>query len=157
MTVAVEDKHHLKDFNKMNDKLAEHIKRKLFEKDEVYDEFDVPTHEQVKYFMLATFEVVENQCRQCYFCKNYKSFTMGSLCKIKPHTKRNCFHFTMDIRKIVKKKYYKILITIDETTRGKHITSDKTLSTKTQKNMIYESVRLYEMFLSYKQIGVVDT
>jgi hypothetical protein len=82
---------------------------------------------------------------------------MGSLCKIKPHTKRNCFHFTMDIRKIVKKKYYKILITIDETTRGKHITSDKTLSTKTQKNMIYESVRLYEMFLSYKQIDVVDT
>ncbi len=158
MTVAVEIKHHyLKELNKMNDRLAKHIKRKLFEKDEVSDEFDVPTHEQVKYFMLATFEVVENQCMKCYFCKNYKRFTMGSLCKIKPHTKRNCFHFTMDICKIVKKKYYNILITIDETTRGKHITNDRTLSTKTQKNMIYESVRMYEMFLSYKQIGVVDT
>ena len=134
----------------MNDKLVAYIKRKLFEKGEVLDHFDVPTDEQIKYFMLTTFEVVENECVGCFFCKNYKRFSMGSLCKIKPHTRKNCFHMTLDIQKVLKKKYYRILMTIDECTRGKHITSDRTLSTKAQKNMIYESIRLYEMIQTFK-------
>ena len=137
----------------MNDKLIAHIKRKLFEKGEVLDHFDVPTDEQIKYFMLTTFEIVENECVGCFFCKNYKRFSMGSLCKIKPHTRKNCFHMTLDIQKVLKKKYYRILMTIDECTRGKHITSDRTLSTKAQKNMIYESIRLYEMIQTYKEVN----
>ena len=51
------------------EKLIKHIKNMLFEKGEVSDRFDVPTDEQIKYFMLATFEVVENQCVKCPFCK----------------------------------------------------------------------------------------
>ena len=137
----------------MNDKLIAHIKRKLFEKGEVTDHFDVPTDEQIKYFMLTTFEVVENECVGCFFCKNYKRFSMGSLCKIKPHTMNNCFHFTLDIQKVLKKKYYRILITIDECTRGKHITADRNLSVKAQKNMIYESIRLYEMIQTFKGVN----
>ena len=137
----------------MNDKLIEHIKRKLFEKDEVLDHFDVPTDEQIKYFMLTTFEIVENECLGCFFCKNYKRFSMGSLCKIKPRTQKNCFHLTLDIQKILKKKYYRILITIDECTRGKHITTDRTLSKKAKKNMIYESIRLYEMIQTFKGVN----
>lgn len=137
----------------MNDKLIAHIKRKLFEKDEVLDHFDVPTDELIKYFMLTTFEVVENECVKCFFCKNYKRFSMGSLCKIKPHTQKNCFHFTLDIQKVLKKKYYRILITIDECTRGKHITNDRNLSVKAQKNMIYESIRLYEMIQTFKGVN----
>ena len=138
----------------MEEKLIQHIKRKLIEKDEVLDHFDVATDEQVKYFMLTTFEVVENQCIGCFYCKNYKRFSINSLCKIKPHTKRNCFHFSLDISKVLKKKYYQILITNDECTRGRHITTDKTLSTKTQKNIIYESIRLYEMLQCYKDINL---
>ena len=69
---------------------------------------------------------------------------------------RNCFHFSLDIHKVLKNKYYKILITIDECTRGKHITTDKTLSSKTQRNMIYESVRLYEMIQCFKQVNRID-
>ena len=137
----------------MNDKLVAHIKRKLFEKDEVSDHFDVPTDEQIEYFMLTTFEVVENECVKCFFCKNYRRFSFGSMCRIKPDTRDNCFHLTLDIQKILKKKYYRILITIDECTRGKHITSDRTLSTKAQKNMIYESIRLYEMIQTYKEVN----
>ena len=137
----------------MNDKLVAHIKRKLFEKDEVSDHFDVPTDEQIEYFMLTTFEVVENECVKCFFCKNYRRFSLGSMCRIKPDTMDNCFHLTLDIQKILKKKYYRILITIDECTRGKHITSDRTLSTKAQKNMIYESIRLYEMIQTYKEVN----
>ena len=138
----------------MNEKLIRHIKNKLFEKDEVYDHFDVPTDEQIKYIMLMTFEVVKSQCLKCYFCKNYKRFTFGSFCRIKPHTKRNCFHFTLDIQKIIKKKYYHIVIRVDETTRGKHITTDKTLSVKAQKNIIYESIRLYEMICTLKEVEI---
>lgn len=136
----------------MYTRLIRHIRKKLEEKDEILDDFDVPTDEQIKYFMLTTFEVVENECRQCFYCKNYKRFSMGSLCRIKPHTKANCFHFTFDIHKVLKKKYYHILITIDESTRGKHITQDKYLSVKAQKNMIYESVRLYEMLDCFKKL-----
>ena len=138
----------------MYEKLIAHIKRKLFEKDEVLDDFDVLTDEQIKYFMLATFEIVQNQCRKCFFCRNYKRFSFGSLCKIKPRTKRNCFHFTMDVQKILKKKYWHILMMIDETTRGKHITTDRNLSSKAQKNIIYESIRLYGMIQSLKEIGI---
>ena len=138
----------------MNDKLIRHIKRKIFEKDEVLDHFDVPTDEQIKYFMLATFEIVETQCLGCFYCKNYKRFSFGSLCKIKPHTKRNCFHFTMDAAKILKKKYYHILMTIDESTWGCHITTDRNLSSKAKKNIIYESIRLYEMIKSLKDIEI---
>ena len=137
----------------MIDKLTKHIKRKLFEKDEVLDHFDVPTDEQIKYFMLMTFEFVENECRKCFFCKNYRRFSFGSMCRIKPDTRDNCFHLTLDVQKILKKKYYRILITIDECTRGKHITNDRTLSTKAQKNMIYESIRLYEMIQTYKEVN----
>ena len=137
----------------MNDKLIKHIKRKLFEKDEVLDHFDVPTDEQIRYFMLTTFEVVENECVKCFFCKNYRRFSFGSMCRIKPDTRDNCFHLTLDIQKILKKKYYRILITIDECTRGKHITNDRTLSTKAQKNMIYESIRIYEMIRTYKEVN----
>ena len=140
----------------MQDKLIEHIRRKLYEKDEVDDHFDVPTDEQIKYFMLVTFEIVEDKCQKCFFCKNYKRFSLGSLCKIKPHLQENCFHFTLDPDKVLRNKYYKILITIDETTRGKHITTDRTLSSKTQRNMIYESIRLYEMIQSYKQVNAIE-
>jgi hypothetical protein len=140
----------------MQDKLIEHIKRKLFEKDEVLDEFDVPTDEQVKYFMLTTFEIVENECLKCFFCKNYKRFSLGSMCRIRPHIKTDCFHFTLDAGKVLKNKYYRILITIDEATWGKHITQDRTLSVKAQKNMIYESVRLYEMIRSYKEVNGLE-
>ena len=38
--------------NTMQDKLIEHIRRKLYDTDEVEDHFDVPTDEQIKYFML---------------------------------------------------------------------------------------------------------
>ena len=141
---------------KMEDKLIEHIRRKLYEKDEVLDCFDVPTDEQIRYFMLVTFEIVENHCIKCFFCKNFKRFSFGSLCKIKPHTQKNCFHFSLDIQKVLKNKYYKILITIDECTRGKHITTDKMLSSKTQRNMIYESIRLYEMIQCLKQVNRTD-
>ncbi|MDO5832255.1 MAG: hypothetical protein Q4Q14_05385 [Methanobrevibacter sp.] len=141
---------------KMEDKLIEHIRRKLYEKDEVLDCFDVPTDEQIRYFMLVTFEIVENHCIKCFFCKNYKRFSFGSLCRIKPHTQKYCFHFSLNIQKVLDNKYYKILITIDECTRGKHITTDKTLSSKTQRNMIYESVRLYEMIQCLKQVNRTD-
>lgn len=38
----------------MRDKLFKHIKRKLIEKD--VDHFDIPSDDQIKYFMLSTFE-----------------------------------------------------------------------------------------------------
>ena len=117
------------------------------------DHFDVPSDEQIKYFMLTTLEVVENECQQCYYCKNYKKFSLGSMCKIKPHIKSNCFHFTLDISKVLKKKYYRILIKIDETTRGKHITTDKNLSPKAQRNVIYESIKLSEMLRLYREVN----
>nr|WP_295001347.1 hypothetical protein [uncultured Methanobrevibacter sp.] len=66
----------------MYDKMIEHIKRKLHEKDEILDDYDIPTDEQVKYYMLATFEIVENECRKCFYCKNYRRFTRGLLCKM---------------------------------------------------------------------------
>ncbi len=136
----------------MNDKLISHIKRKLFERDEVLDHFDVPTDEQIKYFMLTTFEVVENECMKCFFCRNYKRFSRWSLCKIRPHTRRDCFHFTMDIQKILKKKYYHIMITVSECTRGKYLTTDRNLSLKAKKNVVYESIRLYEMIQCHKEV-----
>ncbi len=138
----------------MHEKFIKHIRRKLYDKDEILDHLDVPTDEQIEYLMLTTFEVVENECQKCFFCKNFKRFTMGSLCKIKPHTQKNCFHFSLDINKILKKKYYKILTTLSECTRGRYII-DKNISTKAQKNIIYESIKLYEMLQCYKEINNV--
>ncbi|WP_405268608.1 hypothetical protein [Methanobrevibacter sp.] len=138
----------------MHDKFVKHIRRKLYDKDEILNHFDVPTDEQIEYLMLTTFEVVENECQKCFFCKNFKRFSMGSLCKIKPHTQKNCFHFSLDINKILKKKYYKILTTLSECTRGRYII-DKNISTKAQKNIIYESIKIYEMLQCYKEINNV--
>ena len=60
----------------------------------------------------------------------------------------------MDVAKILKKKYYHILMTIDETTWGRHITTDRNLSSKAKKNIIYENIRLYEMIKSLKDIEI---
>ena len=138
----------------MHEKFIEHIRRKLYEKDEILDHFDVPTDEQIEYLMVTTFEVVENECQKCFFCKNFKRFSFGSLCKIKPHTQKNCFHFTFDINKILKKKYYHIMITLSECTRGRYII-DKSITPKTCRNIIYESIKLYEMLQCYKEINNV--
>ena len=140
----------------MDKKLIEHIKRKLFEKNEVYDPYDMPTDEQIEYFMQATFSVVERQCVSCFFCMNYKRFSFGSMCRIKSDTRENCFHFTFNITKVVKKKYYHILLCIDESTGARRITTDRTLSARIQKDIIYESVRLYEMIQSYNEIEKTD-
>ena len=61
----------------VNEKLIGHVKRKLFEMREVSCHFDVPTDEQIGYFMKATFEIVENQCMSCFFCRNLLSFLNG--------------------------------------------------------------------------------
>ena len=137
---------------KMYNKLIEHIRKKLEEKGEILDDFDIPKDKQIKYIMLITIEIVNEECQQCFYCKNYKKFSLGSLCKIKPHIEDNCFHFTLDVNKVLKKKYYHILITIDECTRGQHITDDKYLSQKTMKNIIYESIRLTESLKDFRQI-----
>ena len=136
----------------MNDRLIEHIRRKLEEKGEIKDHFDIPSDKQIKYMMLATFEIVKEECQQCFYCKSYKRFSFGSLCKIKSHTKKNCYHFTLDVNKVLKKKFYHILITIDECTRGQHITTDKNLSQKTIKNIIYESIRLSESLKDFNML-----
>lgn len=136
----------------MHEKFIRHIRRKLYDKDEIFDHFDVPTDEQIEYIMTTTFEVVENECQKCFFCKNFKRFSLGSLCRIKPHTQKNCFHFTLDINKILKKKYYHIMITLSECTRGRYII-DKNITAKTQKNIIYESIKLYEMLQCYKEVN----
>lgn len=131
--------------------LVQYISEKLKKKDEIIDEFDMPTNEQIEYLMLTTFEIIDQECQQCYYCKNYKRFSIGSLCRIKSHIKKNCFHFTLDIEKTLRKKYYHILITVDEHTRGKHIINDN-LSTKTHKNIIYESIRLSETLKDLREI-----
>ena len=135
----------------MNDKLVRHIKSKLEEKDEIQDEFDVPTDEVVKYIMLMTFEVVECDCIRCFFCQNYNRFSIFSRCKIKNHARENCFHFRMNVNKVMKKKYYKIMIGMSEATRGRHLRHELCLS-KTKRNIIYESIRLYEAISSYNEV-----
>ena len=136
----------------MNDKLVKHIKNKLFEKDEVFDHFDVPSDNLTKYVMMMTFNVVEDECiNRCFFCQNYKRFTLSSLCKIKSHTQKNCYHFTMDVTKVLKNKYYKILVKLSESTRGKHLEREL-CSSKTQKNIVHESIRLYEAIRLYNEV-----
>ena len=54
-------------------------------------------------------------------------------------------------------KYYHILITIDECTRGQHIINDKNLSQKTHKNIIYESIRLSETLKDFREINNVPS
>lgn len=133
-------------------KLIRHIRMKLDDTGEILDHFDIPKDYQIKYIMLATIEVVNEECQQCFYCKNYKRFTLGSLCKINPHIKNRCFHFTLDVNKVLKKKYYRILLTIDECTGGGNITTDRYLSRKTIKNIIYESIRLSESLKDFRLI-----
>lgn len=134
----------------MNDILVKHIRKKLVEKDEIYDHFDVPSDDLIKYLMTVTFNLVEDECRNCFFCQNYNRFSIFSLCKIKNHAQKNCYHFTMDVRKILKNKYYKILVKLYESTWGKHLEREL-CSSKTQKNIIYESIRLYEAICLYNE------
>ena len=138
------------------ERLIGHIRKKLADKGEILDEFDIPTDEQIKYIMLGTIEIVNEECQQCFYCENYKRFSFGSMCKIKPHIKDNCFHFTLDVNKVMKKKYYKIRLTIDECTRGKHIIYNFYLSTKTQKNIMYESIRLSESLKDFSIINSIE-
>ena len=139
----------------MYTKIVRYIQQKLKDKDEITDYFDIPTDEQVKYIMLTTLEIVNEECQECFYCKNYKKFSFRSLCKIKPHLQNNCFHFTLDVNKVLKKKYYHILITINECTRGKHIITDKNLSQKAHKNIIYESIRLSETLKDIREINAI--
>ena len=139
----------------MYNKLIKHIRKKLEEKGEILDGFDIPTDRQIKYIMLATIEIVNDECQQCFYCKNYRRFSLGSLCKIKPDTQENCFHFTLDVSKVLKKKYYHILITINECTRGEHIITDKNLSKKAHRNIIYESIRLSETLKDFREINSI--
>ena len=135
----------------MNEILVNHIRNKLFEKGEIYDQFDVPTDDVIKYIMLVTFNVVEDECRKCFFCQNYNRFSLFSLCKIKNHTQKNCYHFSMNVSKILKNKYYKILIKVSESTHGKYLRHELCAS-KTKKNIIYGSIRLYEALSSYNEV-----
>lgn len=140
----------------MNDKLIKHIRRKLQDKGEIMNHFDDPQDKQIRYIMLTTIEIVNEECQQCFYCKNYKRFSFGSLCRIKSHLTGNCFHFTLDVNKVLKKKYYHILITVDECTRGQCIIDDKNLSRKTIKNIIYESIRLSESLKDFRELNNID-
>lgn len=135
----------------MNDRLVNHIRNKLFEKNEIYDHFDVPSDDVIKYIMMVTFNVVEDECKICLFCQNYNRFSLFSLCKIKNHTQKNCYHFTMDVRKVLKNKYYKILVKVSESTWGKHLRHEW-CSSKTKKNIVYESIKLYEALSLYYEV-----
>lgn len=141
----------------MYNKLIKHIRKKLEDKGEILDHFDIPEDKQIKYIMLTTIEIVNEECQKCFYCKNYKRFSFGSLCEIKPHTQDNCFHFSLDANKVLKKKFYHILITISECTRGQHITTDKNLSQKTIKNIIYESIRLSETLKDFREINNITS
>lgn len=141
----------------MYNNLVKHVRRKLEEKGEILDYFDIPEDKQIKYIMLTTIEIVNKECQQCFYCKNYKRFSFGSLCKIKPDTQDNCFHFTLDVNKVLKKKYYHILITIGDCTMGEHMIDDKNLSQKTHKNIIYESIRLSETLKDFREINNVPS
>ena len=136
----------------MNDKLVKHIKRKLEDKNEIFDHFDVPRDDQVKYLMLATMQIVNDECRQCFYCKNYRGFSLRSECRIKQDTVDNCFHFSINIEKVLKKKYNHICMTTSECTRGMYLL-DKYLSQKTIKNIIYESIRLSETLTDIGEIN----
>ena len=135
----------------MNDKLVRHIRNKLIEKNEIYDDFDMATDDIIKYLMITTFNVIEDECQRCYFCQNRNRFSIFSQCKIKNHTQKNCYHFTMNVQKILKNKYYKILIKLSEGTHGKHL-KDEYCPAKTKKNIIYESIKLYEAILLYNDV-----
>ena len=135
----------------MDERLVNHIRNKLVEKDEIYDHFDDPTDDVIRYLMTVTFNVVEDECIKCFFCQNYNRFSLFSLCKIKNHTQKNCYHFTMDVTKILKKKYYKILVKLFESTHGRYLEKEL-CSSKTQRNIIYESIRLYEMLRLYNEV-----
>ena len=137
----------------MYDKLVQHIRKKIETQGNVIDDFDIPTDKQIKYIMLNTLEVVNEECQSCFYCQNYKRFSLGSMCKIKPHIERNCFHFVLDVNKVLKKKYYHILLTINECTRGEHIINDKNLSKKTHKNIIYESIRLSQTLKDLRDLN----
>ncbi len=137
-------------------RLISHIRQKLENSGEFEDPFDIPDDEQIKYIMLATLEIVEEECQKCYYCKNYKRFTICSYCRIKPHTQNDCFHFTPDVSKILKKKYYHILITTSECTRGKNIIEANYLTPKTIKNIIYESIRLSESLKDLRKLNAIN-
>lgn len=137
----------------IDDRLVEHIRRKLEEKGEILDHFDVPRDNLIKYIMLSTIEIVNEECRQCFYCKNYRRFSLVSSCKVKSAVSDDCFHFTLDVSKVLKKKYYHILIKTSECTRGQHIVGDINLSRKTVKNIIYESVRLSESIRDFDLIN----
>lgn len=137
----------------MYESLINHIRRKLEDTGEILDHFDDPSDSQIRYIMTTTIEIVNEECQQCFYCKNYKRFSLGSLCRIKNHIQENCFHFTLDVNNVLKKKYYHILITVDECTRGQRIINDKYLSQKTVKNIIYESIRLSESLKDMRQIA----
>ena len=140
----------------MYNKLIEHIRKKLEYKGEIFDHFDIPEDKHIKYIMLTTVEIVNEECQQCFYCKNYRRFSLRSSCAIKSEPHDDCFHFTLDVRKVLKKKYYHILITINECTRGQHIINDKNLSSKTIKNIIYESIRLSETLKDFRLINNVS-
>ena len=129
----------------MNERLVRHIKKKLHEKDEILDHFDEPSDDEVRQLMLMTFHVVHEKCLGCFYCKNYKRFSMSSLCRIKSHTQKNCYHFTLDPAKVLKKKYHYITMKLSEYNWAKRRPIEEIVSAKTQKNIIYESVRLYEL------------
>ena len=60
----------------MYDNLVKHIRRKLEEKGEILDYFDIPEDKQIKYILLTTIEIVNKECQQCF---NYKRFSFGSV------------------------------------------------------------------------------
>ena len=60
----------------------------------------------------------------------------------------------MDIQKVLKKKYYHITLAVAEATGARHITADGVLSSKAKRNVIYESVRIYEMLQCFEEIGI---
>ncbi len=59
----------------MYNNLVKHVRRKLEEKGEILDYFDIPEDKQIKYIMLTTIEIVNKECQQCFYCKNYKRFS----------------------------------------------------------------------------------
>ena len=130
--------------NTDNEKLTEHIRRKLEEHEDNFEDLYTVTDREIERIMTTTMIFIRDRYNDCYYCQNRKRFVF-SQCKCQHHIKNDCFYYTPDIRRMVSKNYYKIMIMVHEGPRCEELTHRFLMPKSVSKKIMYESIRLFDL------------
>ena len=100
-----------------------------------------------------TSSFVETNYGKCIYCKNFKSFGLFSLCKIKNHLQPHCCYYDMDIYKFIKNQYINIHMQTYLQRDNKCTQEELRMKKQIRKKIMFQGAKIYILKKHYQEIG----